>query len=41
MGQESGANQLSVTAYAANESAISFYRGRGFTPFELTLHAPI
>ncbi|MGV9295630.1 GNAT family N-acetyltransferase [Amycolatopsis sp. NPDC003676] len=39
--RESGANQVSVTAYAANESALSFYRGRGFTPFELALHAPI
>ncbi|WP_116201703.1 GNAT family N-acetyltransferase [Amycolatopsis circi] len=39
--RESGANQLSVTAYAANESAISFYRSRGFAPFELTLHAPL
>ncbi|MET9265054.1 GNAT family N-acetyltransferase [Amycolatopsis sp. NPDC004079] len=39
--RESGANQISVTAYSANESALSFYRGRGFTPFELTLHAPL
>ncbi|MFD2473329.1 GNAT family N-acetyltransferase [Amycolatopsis silviterrae] len=39
--RESGANQVSVTAYSANESAVSFYRGLGFTPFELTLHAPI
>ncbi|MBB1154542.1 GNAT family N-acetyltransferase [Amycolatopsis dendrobii] len=39
--RECGANQASVTAYAANESAISFYRGRGFSPFELTLHAPL
>ncbi|WP_409181069.1 GNAT family N-acetyltransferase [Amycolatopsis sp. VS8301801F10] len=39
--RESGANQASVTAYAANESAIRFYRGRGFAPFELTLHAPV
>lgn len=39
--RKSGANQASVTAYAANESAISFYRSRGFVPFELTLHAPI
>ncbi|WP_406630904.1 GNAT family N-acetyltransferase [Amycolatopsis sp. WGS_07] len=39
--RQSGANQVSVTAYSANESAVSFYRGLGFTPFELTLHAPI
>jgi hypothetical protein len=26
-----------VTAYAANEAAIDFYRSHGFRPFELTL----
>ncbi|GAA1024486.1 MULTISPECIES: GNAT family N-acetyltransferase [Amycolatopsis] len=39
--REFGANQVSVTAYATNDSAIRFYRGRGFTPFELALHAPV
>ncbi len=31
------ADQLKVTAYAANEAAVAFYRGHGFVPFELTL----
>lgn len=33
-----GANEVSVTAYAANNTAIRFYRRCGFAPFELTLH---
>jgi GNAT superfamily N-acetyltransferase len=36
-----GANEASVTAYAANAYAIAFYRHHGFTPFELTLHLPL
>lgn len=39
--RESGASQAGVTAYSANESAIRFSRGRGFAPFEVTLHAPL
>ena len=35
------ANEASVTAYAANETAIRFYRRCGFAPFELTLHRPL
>jgi len=31
------ADQIKVTAYAANEAAVAFYRGHGFAPFELTL----
>jgi GNAT superfamily N-acetyltransferase len=31
-------NELSVTAYSANEHAVEFYRGHGFIPFEITLH---
>jgi len=36
-----GANEASVTAYAANTSAIEFYSHHGFVPFELTLHMPL
>lgn len=36
-----GANEVSVTAYSANTSAISFYQQHGFAPFELTLHLPL
>jgi GNAT superfamily N-acetyltransferase len=36
----SGATEFRVTAFAANEAAIAFYRSRGFTPFELTLRRP-
>jgi len=36
-----GANEASVTAYAANTSAIEFYSRHGFVPFELTLHTPL
>jgi len=36
-----GANEASVTAYAANTSAIEFYSHHGFVPFELTLHTPL
>ncbi|WP_020658718.1 GNAT family N-acetyltransferase [Amycolatopsis benzoatilytica] len=38
--RDNAADYLSVTAYAANESALAFYRARGFVPFESTLHAP-
>jgi GNAT superfamily N-acetyltransferase len=31
------ATEFRVTAFAANETAIAFYRSHGFTPFELTL----
>lgn len=31
------ATEFRVTAFAANEAAIAFYRSHGFTPFELTL----
>jgi GNAT superfamily N-acetyltransferase len=37
-GRSEGANEASVTAYAANASAVQFYRRCGFEPFELTLH---
>ncbi|HVV21399.1 MAG TPA: GNAT family N-acetyltransferase, partial [Pseudonocardiaceae bacterium] len=33
---ERGAEQLRVTAYAANEGAIRFYQRHGFTPLEVT-----
>ena len=36
-----GANEASVTAYAANAPAVAFYRHQGFAPFELTLHRPL
>ena len=36
-----GANEASVTAYAANTSAIDFYSHHRFLPFELTLHMPL
>ncbi len=32
-----GATEFRVTAFAANEAAIAFYRSHGFAPFELTL----
>lgn len=35
--EERRADQIKVSAYAANEAAVAFYRGHGFTPFELTL----
>jgi len=31
------ANEVKVTAYAANDAAIAFYRRQGFVPFESTL----
>jgi GNAT superfamily N-acetyltransferase len=34
---EQGARRLRVTAYAANEGALRFYRRHGFRDFELTL----
>ena len=30
-----------VTAYAANETAIAFYRSHGFAPFELVLRRTV
>jgi GNAT superfamily N-acetyltransferase len=35
------ANRLKVTAFAANDAAIAFYRRHGFEPFELTLSRPM
>ncbi len=35
--REQGGERVSVTAYAANERAIAFYRKMGFTPKSLTL----
>ncbi|MFG1647561.1 GNAT family N-acetyltransferase [Amycolatopsis sp. NPDC049252] len=35
--RENGANELRVKAFAANESALEFYRAQGFEPFEVTL----
>lgn len=35
------ADRLAVTAYAANEDAIRFYRRNGFAPHHLTLEAHI
>lgn len=35
--KEQGAEQITVTAYAANERAIAFYQGLGFKPKNLTL----
>lgn len=40
-GHALGANEASVTAYAANTTAVQFYRHCGFSPFELTLHLPL
>lgn len=37
---EKEANEFKVTAFAANERAIAFYRKHGFVPFELTLRRP-
>ncbi|MEV4052969.1 GNAT family N-acetyltransferase [Amycolatopsis sp. NPDC049688] len=34
---EKSADEITVRAYAANETAIAFYRAQGFEPFELTL----
>lgn len=34
---EQGVEQITVTAYAANERAIAFYQGLGFKPKNLTL----
>lgn len=34
------ATEFKVTAFAANETAIAFYRSHGFAPFELTLRRP-
>lgn len=34
-----GAVRVSVTAYAANESAVRFYRRQGLVPFHVTLEA--
>ncbi|VVJ19025.1 Uncharacterised protein [Amycolatopsis camponoti] len=35
--REKGANEITVTAYAANEGALAFYRAQGFRPFEVRL----
>ncbi|MCE7080633.1 GNAT family N-acetyltransferase [Streptomyces sp. ST2-7A] len=35
------ANELSVSAYAANPMAIAFYRARGFELFEVTSRHPL
>ena len=35
--ENSNATEFKVTAFAANEKAIAFYRSHGFTPYELTL----
>lgn len=32
-----GANEMTVQAYAQNDSALAFYRARGFRPFQVTL----
>jgi GNAT superfamily N-acetyltransferase len=39
--RERGAVQLRVTAYAANEGAIRFYRRNGFTPLEITFASAV
>jgi GNAT superfamily N-acetyltransferase len=39
--KDRGAVQLRVTAYAANEDAIRFYRRHGFAPLESTLAADL
>jgi ribosomal protein S18 acetylase RimI-like enzyme len=36
-----GAEQASVTAFAANAAAQRFYRRHGFTPMSVTLRAPV
>jgi GNAT superfamily N-acetyltransferase len=36
-----GADELSVTAYAANERAVAFYARHGFTPRSILLTRPI
>ncbi|GIH13717.1 GNAT family N-acetyltransferase [Rugosimonospora africana] len=38
---DSGAQRLAVTAYAANERAIAFYRRHGFTPRSLSLESGV
>ena len=35
--QEDGAEIMTVTAYAANQSAVNFYQSLGFTPKQITL----
>jgi GNAT superfamily N-acetyltransferase len=37
---QNGATEFRVTAFAANDRAIAFYRSHGFEPFELTLRRP-
>lgn len=39
--QDNGAQQVSVSAYAANEGAQRFYRRHGFTPMSVTLRRPL
>lgn len=36
-----GSGRMTVTAYAANERAIAFYRRNGFDPLSLTLARPV
>ncbi|OZM70662.1 GNAT family N-acetyltransferase [Amycolatopsis antarctica] len=36
-----GANQAIVTAFAANDTAMSLYQAHSFAPFEMTLHRPL
>jgi GNAT superfamily N-acetyltransferase len=35
--KEDGAEIMTVTAYAANQSAVNFYQSLGFTPKQITL----
>ncbi|NBH09292.1 GNAT family N-acetyltransferase [Amycolatopsis sp. SID8362] len=35
--RDHGANDVKVTAYAANHGALEFYRAQGFEPFEVVL----
>lgn len=39
--RELRADRVSVTAYAANERALSFYRRHGFTPRSVSLERPL
>ena len=39
--KKEGAQRISVTAYAANEKAIEFYKGLGFEPRNLSLELGI
>lgn len=37
--RDAGADRVAVTAYAANEGAVRFYRRQGLVPFHVTLEA--